>query len=229
MELHRVRHLRPSGTPGRERRHRDDRAHRPYPPVFAAGDGAVRRRNRARPRRRSGQRVVADAAPAAPLQAESRFDATLNRFIVVSMVVLVASVAFAGVMSPADESFSEFYLLTENESGDLVLADYPNDFGSTADDTLHLGIENQEGHGVEYTVVVVQQRLDDQGEIATQNELDRLTASVGAGESTTIEYTPRPSMTGDGTRVQFLLYRDAPPENPTPENAYRELHIWNDG
>jgi hypothetical protein len=33
-------------------------------------------------------------------------------------------------------------------------------------------------------------------------------------------------MTGERLRLTYLLYRGAPPQTPTTDNAYRELHLW---
>jgi uncharacterized membrane protein len=35
-----------------------------------------------------------------------------------------------------------------------------------------------------------------------------------------------PRTTGERLRLQYLLYLDDPPENPTAENAYRSVHHW---
>jgi len=32
-------------------------------------------------------------------------------------------------------------------------------------------------------------------------------------------------MVGENMRLTFLLYRDSPPQNPSVDTAYREIHL----
>jgi len=61
---------------------------------------------------------------------------------------------------PISMASTEFYLLTENESGDLVAAGYPTNMTRGESGSLVVGIGNQGHESVEYTVVVELQRVE---------------------------------------------------------------------
>jgi len=73
---------------------------------------------------------------------DSRTDAVLNVVLVCSVLLAAGSVAYAVTVPKQGESFSEFYLLTENETGDLVADGYPTEFQRGESRTLTVGIGN---------------------------------------------------------------------------------------
>lgn len=161
---------------------------------------------------------------------DDRTDAVLNVLLVVSVLLAVGSVAYAVSDPGPEEQFTEFYLLTENETGDLVAADYPTNFTAGGSESLVVGIGNEEGQPETYTVVTQLQavRIDDETVTVTEaHELDRFSREVLDGETVnaTREIEPR-EVTGDRLRLQFLLYRGAVPETPNAASAYRETHLW---
>lgn len=152
-----------------------------------------------------------------PLQPTTETRRLLNVLLVVSVLALVATAGYAAVTPPAnDDPFTEFYLLTENGDGEYVAEDLPHEFTAGESQSLFVAIGNHEGQRVPYTVVV---QLDG-------NELDRFSTSVGEGQTERVEQSVTPSQTGDRLKLSFLLYRGDVPENPTPQNAYRETHLW---
>jgi uncharacterized membrane protein len=161
---------------------------------------------------------------------EDRTDALLNVLLVVSVLLAVGSVAYA-VSDPApEEEFTEFYLLTENETGDLVAANYPTNFTTGESQSIVVGIGNEEGGQERYTVVTQLQAVEiGDGTVAVTDarELDRFSRELsdGASVNLTREITPR-ELTGERLRVQFLLYRGQVPDTPDPSSAYRETHLW---
>ena len=162
----------------------------------------------------NGGRRLRDAGPLQPTTGTQRL---LNLFLVVSVLALVATAGYAAVTPPAnDDPFTEFYLQTQNGDGEFVTENLPHEFSQGQSQTLYATITNQEGQRVPYTVVV---QLEGK-------ELDRVSTSIDAGRTKRIEQTIAPSQSGDRLRLSFLLYRGNVPENPTPENAYRETHLW---
>ena len=160
---------------------------------------------------------------------DSRADATLNVLLAVSLVLASASVGYATLAPRDGEQFTEFYLLTENESGGLAAADYPTNFTRGQGEPLVVGIQNHEGESKRYTVVVALQRVDQRGNETTvleQRELRRFRAQVGANETWTRAHEITPTMTGQRLRIVYLLYRGSPPTDPGVTTAYRELHLW---
>lgn len=141
----------------------------------------------------------------------------LNVFFVVSLLTLAATAGYATVTPTQDDDpFSEFYLLTQNENGEFVAEDLPQEFQQGESREVYVAISNHEGQRVPYTVVMT---LDGR-------EIDRFSTSIAKGQTQRVQATVSPQQTGDRLRLSFLLYRGDVPENPTPENAYRESRLW---
>lgn len=160
---------------------------------------------------------------------ETRSDAALNVLLALSIVLAVSSVGYAVAVPKQGEQFTEFYLLTENESGDLVAANYPTEFELGERKSVVVGIGNHEHEPMDYTVVVELQEVRVENNSTTvldETELGRLKAHVKHNETWQRPYEIKPTMTGERLRLLFLLYRGDAHSDPTAENAYRELHLW---
>lgn len=163
---------------------------------------------------------------------ETQLDGLLNVVLAVSILLALGAVGYAVVVPPQGETFTEFYVLTEDEDDDRVAADYPTAFEVGDSEPVVLGIGNQEGEAVSYTVVVQLQEVEVAGNETTvleRQELDRFSApELAANETWHHDYDIQPTMTGEDLRLQFLLYRGEPPASPTEENAYRDIYLWID-
>ncbi|SFR87029.1 Uncharacterized membrane protein [Halomicrobium zhouii] len=160
---------------------------------------------------------------------ETRTDGALNVLLALSMLVAVASVGYAVAVPKEGESFSEFYLLTEGEDGELVADDYPTEFVRGEGQPLVVGIGNNEHEATTYTVVVQLQDVavvDNETRVRERRELDRFGTRLAHNETWHQPYEVTPTMTGTRLRLQFLLYTDEAPANPRVENSYRDLHLW---
>lgn len=165
------------------------------------------------------------------LEPTSRTDAALNVLLVVSVLLAAGSVGYAVAVPPQGEQFSEFYLLTETPDGELVADDYPETMQLNETAELIVGIGNNEYEPTEYHVVVQLQDVTTEENTTTvvdRTEIDRFVATVEHNTTHHERHTLRPTRTGEDLRVQYLLYRDSVPEDPTGQNAYRELHLWID-
>lgn len=161
-------------------------------------------------------------------ETESSADFVLNLVIAGAVLVAVASVSYA-VVAPNEGGFTEFSLLTRNETGDLAASDYPTEFVAGESRPVVVGIDNHERERVSYSVVVELQRVAPENEsnrVLAERELDRLRVELGPGESWRNDYDVVPTLTGDRLRLQFLLYRGTPPDEPRSETAYRRTHLW---
>jgi uncharacterized membrane protein len=204
--------------------------------TIVCGAVAARRRWQLPPEERFGvpYREWLTAGRSELLEPTSRADAALNVLLVASIILAVASVGYAVAVPKQGETFTEFYILTENETGDLVADDYPTEFERGERKPVVVGVGNQEHETVSYSVVVQLERVNvtrvgnnTTATVLEREELDRLqTGALEHNETWHQEYGIEPTMTGDRLRVAFLLYRDAPPAQPTVDNAYRELHLW---
>ena len=162
---------------------------------------------------------------------DDRVDAALNIALAASILLAVGSVGYAIAVPPSGEQFTEFYLLTEDDDGELVADGYPDtiEMGETAE--LVIGIENNEHSTESYTVVVLQQEVETEGNqsaVMRSEELGRYGTTLNHNETEHTDYILEPAYRGESLRVQFLLFTDDVPEDPTRENAYRDLHIWID-
>lgn len=167
--------------------------------------------------------------PAGPFEARTDRQVLFNVLLVASVGVLLLSLGYAAVSSPAeDDEFTEFYLLAENESGDLV-ADhdaFPTEI--SGGETVHVAIENHEGTTRMYTTVVLLQSVtaDDDGlQVQEEDELDRFETTVDPGQTEVTPYEIQPTMSGEEMRVTFLLYVGEAPDDPSIDDAYRAVYL----
>lgn len=144
-----------------------------------------------------------------------------NVTLVVAVLALVGAVAFVGATPTDGEAYTESYLLSEDEAGDLVADDYPTTFVAGEGHPLHLGIENNEHRDVTYEVDVVIQETDANGSVTAQQQVDEFVVDLQHGESLVVERTIAPTMTGDGLRLQFHIYKDGAAD--TPDHT---LQLW---
>ena len=159
----------------------------------------------------------------------SRADAVLNVLLVLSILLAAASVGYAVTVPKDGERFSEFYLLTEGEDGELVADGYPTEFQQGASRSLIVGIGNQEHERTEYTVIAELQRVERVGnetQVRERAELRRFQPTLGHNETWQRQHEVQPEMTGDRLRLQYLLYRGSPPATVDQSTAYREVHLW---
>ena len=144
---------------------------------------------------------------------------------------MAGTVTYTTVADGGGERFTEFYVLSTNETGAPIADDYPRNFTAGEREPLLVGVENHEDRRTGYTVVVELQRLAERGNetrVIRQRELDRFSLTLAPGESVRHNRSVEPTMTGRDLRLTFLLYRGTPPREPTVGNAYREVHLWID-
>lgn len=169
------------------------------------------------------------AGRGALFETESRTTLVLNLVLAASVLLAAGSVTYAVAAPNEGETFTEFYLLTENETGALVADDYPTQFTVGESQPVVVGVENHEQAPTEYTVVVELQRVEIDGDAATvveTSELDRFGVDLDAGETWRQERGLAPTMAGERLRVAYLLYRGAPPADPSRDSAYRDVQLW---
>jgi uncharacterized membrane protein len=160
---------------------------------------------------------------------ETRTDVALTVLLVVFVLFAAGSVGYAMVTPPAGDT--EFSLLTENESGALVADGFPTEFERGESEPLAVSVANEGSDPRDYTVVVLLQRVEGEGDAAVVSEtrvLEERAFGVPPGETRIERYDVAPTITGDRLRLSFLLYRGEPPERPTTGNAYRRVQLWID-
>ncbi|UTF54838.1 DUF1616 domain-containing protein [Natronosalvus rutilus] len=165
------------------------------------------------------------------LEPETRIDGALNVVLVLSILLAVGSVGFAVLVPPDGERFSAIYLLTEDDDGELVADDYPTELVEGESGELVFGVDNDEHRTVEYTVVVVEQRVETQGNetvVTEQRELSRHHQELAHNDSWHQPYELQPTMVGEDIRVVWLLFPDEAPTEPSMNDTEYTVHLWVD-
>jgi uncharacterized membrane protein len=169
------------------------------------------------------------AVRAALFAPETRADVLLTALVILGVVLATSSLGYALAGPERGEAFSEFYLLTETEDGELVADGYPTDFVAGEPRSLMVGVGNHEHETVSYTVVIQIQRVriaTNSTRVVEAERLRRFSSTVPATETWRRSHRVVPTMTGDRLRLTYLLYRGEPPQRPAAGNAYRSLHLW---
>lgn len=145
------------------------------------------------------------------------------------VLFLLSTVAYA--MVPVQEDgYTELYLLQEGNDGP-VAEEYPEELTAGETQSLIVGIGNEEGTAMTYTIVVQLQEIEVDGSemnVQSSTELDRFEVDLEDGETVENEHTVTPQRTGDDLRLTYLLYIGEPSDPPTDENAYRSTYVWVD-
>lgn len=149
-----------------------------------------------------------------------------NSVIVVGFLVAAGSLGVAITVPAEDPEYTSVSLLTENESGALVSADYPYDLQPGESGRLVFVLTNREDETVDYSVVVQTQQVDREGNVVKSRQLNRFIETVRDEETWERPHQITPQMRGDRMRVVYLVYRGTPPADPTMDSSYRTLTLW---
>lgn len=153
----------------------------------------------------------------------------LNLVLVISVVLAMSSITYAVAVPRDGSSSSQLTVLTENDAGDLVTSGYPTEFERGESQPMYVGVENDEGENVNYTVVVKLQRVRTSGESTTvlqEETLRRMEATVDDDGTWRQRHAVTPTLLGENLRLTYLLYKTTPPEDPGTENAYGDAYVW---
>jgi uncharacterized membrane protein len=149
---------------------------------------------------------------------------------VLAFVLLLGTVAAVGVVQPAGETYTESYLLTEDENGELVAEGYPTTFVAGEGHPLYVGLENHEHEPMSYEVVVLAQEVDSGGSVTAQRQVDRFSVDLEHTERAVVGRTIAPTTPGEGVRLRFLVYKGTAPSDVEDADleADQTLQIWID-
>lgn len=148
----------------------------------------------------------------------------------VLLTLLVVGVAVGGVaVVVADTGSSgtttEFYMLGEDDSGELVAGNYPTNVTAGERTTVGIGVGTNRPDGFDGSVVASLERVsvdDGSATVTETRQLGSFDVSVAAGETTVRRHTFQPRMTGDRLRLTYRLYERG------SEDPYRRVQIWID-
>ncbi|KLK87515.1 hypothetical protein SZ63_10655 [Methanoculleus sediminis] len=160
----------------------------------------------------------------------SRFDRVLSVVLIAAVLVAIATTIFVTAVPKEGEKFTEFYILGPRGKA----ADYPTEFMSGTPQTVIIGIGNHEYQDITYTVetFAVESRFNNatnRSTIVSATLLDRFSVTVPHNRTVEQPYSFR-IMDPDTNRLEFLLFKEAPPDNIARNNltgaGYRNLHLW---
>lgn len=154
----------------------------------------------------------------------------LSVLLVAGLLIAGSGIGFAVAGTERGEQFTEFYVASEDpETGELVAGRYPAEIPRGETRRVQVGITNQEGETMDYTVLVLLQSFE-AGDVNEVQRLDVFSMTVEDGETRQEPHTIRPGLTGENLRVTYLLYDGPPPGSTSPdtETAYRHVHVWID-
>ena len=164
------------------------------------------------------------------IQSDEWMELLLSLVLIVSILIAAISVGFALGAPKKDESFSELSLLTKGKNGKFIADDYPINFTDGQGRVLYVELTNHESRTMNYTIIIELQRVqlttNNSTQVLQRQEINRFQAHVRKNETRRIPQTITPHMSGNNLRLIYLLYEGNPPNHPTKENAYREVHLW---
>ncbi|WP_192812426.1 DUF1616 domain-containing protein [Halorubrum sp. T3] len=158
----------------------------------------------------------------------TRIDTVLNVALIVLVLVSVGAFVHPAVGDNTAQ-FTEFGVLVEDESGDLVATNVSSTLSSEDSGPLAVSLTNRELEAITYTLVVQVQRAyvgERSVEVLESRQIDRRQVTLANNETQTIRYQFNTNSEPSDCRVAFLLYKGEVPDFPTVDNAYRELHVW---
>jgi len=171
--------------------------------------------------------LVAESGLGSLAGTTSRAERIVNIALVVSIILAISMAGYALAVPQDGEQFTDLRIMTENDDGDLVLGDFPDEIDVADGEELIIGIDNHEHEPREYTVVVTaEQIVDDDGSIVVidSTELDRFEVSLDDGERLVQPHTLNPGSAGE-FRVNYYLYEGNAPSEPDEDSAYRHVHL----
>lgn len=145
---------------------------------------------------------------------------TFMGMFALSLLVLAASVGAFALMSPAEQSTSEFFVVAENEStGNTTIP--------AADDAIVNGrsatfiVNNSEGSTQSYSIIAVSQSVEN-GEVTGSETVETFNPTVKDGGTKQIDFEPP----DEGDRLVIYFYKGSAPDNPSRESAHKTLRYY---
>lgn len=152
---------------------------------------------------------------------------TVSALVLATAITLAAGALVLGLVAPVPGvEFTQLGLYSEDETGELVAGDVPDEIEPDESLPVTALVENRHDTDVEYTLVVQEQRYEDE-EITDRTELETVETTVADGSSEEIELDVTPTASsGETVRISLLLYEGDAPANPTNDDADEDVYAW---
>lgn len=158
----------------------------------------------------------------------SASDFVLSVALVSAIVLLIVSGAYAFDADHGDSTYTELYLVTENESGEYVASGYPESVEAGESLLISAAVGNHEDRSMEYSLVIQEQRVVDE-EVVERTELQRIDYQLSDGETGYGDHSITPERNEGTVRIAYLLFptdTSDVPDIPTENDAYRYAYFW---
>lgn len=142
---------------------------------------------------------------------KSKLDQALTVFLILSILLSVATLIYVIATPKEGEHFTEFYILGHEGKADNYTTNYV--LGESG--TVIVGIVNHEYRPINYTMEI---RLENKSLLLPEN-LQHI--SLAHNETWKEPVTVTPPFDGKNMKLEFLLYNEK--EKNTP---YHDLHLW---
>jgi uncharacterized membrane protein len=142
---------------------------------------------------------------------ESKLDKTLTIFLILSILLSVATLVYVVITPKEGEHFTEFYILGPEGKADK----YPTNYTLGENGTVTVGIVNHEYKPVNYTMEL---RLENKS-LPLSEKLQQINLAHNATWEEPVTFTP--SLEGENMKLEFLLFNETDSDTP-----YRDLHLW---
>jgi uncharacterized membrane protein len=146
-------------------------------------------------------------------ESESKLDKTLTVFLILSILLSIATLGYVIVTPKEGEHFTEFYVLGPQGKADNYTTNYT--LGQSG--TVIVGVVNHEYRPVNYTMEV---KLENQSLPLPENQQQ---ITLAHNETWEEPVTLTPPFEGQDMKLEFLLFNET--DKTTP---YRDLHLWID-
>jgi len=167
-----------------------------------------------------------------PIGQGSRFGRTVQAVVIVSLLLSMGTAAYAVSVPQQGETPTEMYLLSENEAGELTTEGYPQMLRPNEEQTLFVGVTNQEQTRQKFTVVVTLDRVVSTGNsslLIERAEITRFSRPLSPGQWWQQRYEIEPLLNGSNLRLTHHLYRGEAPSEVDSDEAYRVTYLWLSG
>lgn len=153
----------------------------------------------------------------------------LNLLVATAIIGVLAGAAFAYTAPTADQSFTEFYLVGQTESGTYTIDAVPSTLPDGEQQTVYPTITNDRGSPHEYVLVIERHRIDrtdNDVSVTDEHHVTTITTTVQPGETVRQTHTLGPLEAGTEYRFVYLLYTGEVPPDPSLATANRSLRLY---
>lgn len=151
---------------------------------------------------------------------KGRLDKALTIVLIITILLSIAALVYVIVTPKQGEKFTEFYILGPGGKA----YDYPTSVQAGNHSTVIVGVVNHEYALVNYTMSIAINNTPINNTILNDNFIYPITSmnlTLLHNETWEKPVTYVLNHTGDGQKLEFLLYREG---NFT--SSYRDLHLW---